>query len=76
MREQTDRPLVAYPNSGESYDAQAKHWIGTAECRRFADSVLEWHRSGARLIGGCCRTTPEDVREIRAQCGPLSAPVI
>ena len=76
MREQADKPLMAYPNSGESYDARAKRWMGTTECRRLADSALEWYRAGARLIGGCCRTTPEDVSEIRAQLGLLKASMI
>jgi homocysteine S-methyltransferase len=82
MREHADRPLIAYPNSGENYDARAKRWMhtaergGTAECPRFADSVLEWYRAGARLIGGCCRTTPEDVSGIRAQLGLVKASMI
>jgi homocysteine S-methyltransferase len=26
--------------------------------------LREWYEAGARLIGGCCRTTPEDIRVI------------
>jgi homocysteine S-methyltransferase len=65
MASATDRPLLAYPNSGESYDATTKRWSGRAEAS-FADPMAEWVESGARLIGGCCRTTPQDIRSIRA----------
>jgi homocysteine S-methyltransferase len=26
----------------------------------------EWYENGARLIGGCCRTTPDHIREVKA----------
>ena len=29
---------------------------------------------GARLIGGCCRTSPADIRALRAQLPSLSLP--
>lgn len=28
-----------------------------------------WYESGARLVGGCCATTPEQIRRIRAEFG-------
>ncbi len=64
MRTQTDKPLLAYPNSGEAYDAGAKRWTGEARCLSLSAQVVDWHAAGARLIGGCCRTTPGDIREI------------
>lgn len=30
----------------------------------FAHLVPQWIDAGARLIGGCCRTTPDDIRTI------------
>jgi homocysteine S-methyltransferase len=70
LRASTDKPLVAYPNSGERYDAAARAWHGTAHVRPFADFAQDWYAAGARLIGGCCRTTPEDIRALRARCAP------
>jgi len=66
MRERTDKPLAAYPNSGERYDALRKSWSGEAVRTSFGDYAREWYRAGARLIGGCCRTTPDDIRAIYA----------
>jgi len=69
MRPHTDKPLLAYPNSGERYDAAAKRWhgsgSGSGSGASFAAQAHEWYDAGARLIGGCCRTTPADIRAIR-----------
>ncbi len=66
MRSRTDKPLLAYPNSGERYDAAAKSWHGHTGLVSFAEQSQSWHAAGARLIGGCCRTTPRDIAAIRA----------
>ena len=29
--------------------------------RSYADQAMDWAEGGARLIGGCCRTTPADI---------------
>jgi homocysteine S-methyltransferase len=67
MRGETDRPLVIYPNSGECYDATAKRWSGEIGGLQFGASARDWYAQGARLIGGCCRTGPEDIRAVK-QC--------
>jgi homocysteine S-methyltransferase len=65
MRDHTDKPLLVYPNSGEHYDAGAKRWRGRTDATPFAEQARHWHAAGARLIGGCCRTTPDDIRSLR-----------
>jgi len=56
-----DFPLVAYPNSGEKWSAD-KRWSGE---KTMSDYFLKaWIDSSARIIGGCCRTTPEDTAKI------------
>jgi homocysteine S-methyltransferase len=65
MRGQTDKPLLAYPNSGELYDADARCWRGSAHTVPIAAQAGAWCAAGARLIGGCCRTTPADIRALR-----------
>jgi homocysteine S-methyltransferase len=59
------KPLVVYPNAGESYDAITGDWSGPPAIdwvRRYLDGFVE---AGARVIGGCCRTGPEAIAEIR-----------
>jgi len=61
----TDKPLVAYPNSGELYDIATCTWQ-SSEAGIIEEAALGWHARGALLIGGCCRTTPATIRGIRA----------
>jgi homocysteine S-methyltransferase len=58
----TGKPVVVYPNSGETWDAGARAWAGRST---FApDEVRGWRESGARLIGGCCRVGPEAITSL------------
>ncbi|WP_298817565.1 homocysteine S-methyltransferase [Chloroflexus sp.] len=64
IRSVTTKPIVVYPNSGEAYDPVAQCWIGVAEIDNFAAQARQWYAAGARLIGGCCRTTPDHIRAL------------
>ena len=66
----TDKPVVAYPNSGERYSATTKAWSGDA-FGDWGDLGRSWRRAGARLVGGCCRTGPAHVRALRNALGPF-----
>ena len=56
-------PSVVYPNSGEQWDAGT---LGPGPDRpaSSAEDVQAWVDAGARLIGGCCRVTPDDIRAL------------
>ncbi|KAF2787296.1 Homocysteine S-methyltransferase [Melanomma pulvis-pyrius CBS 109.77] len=61
----TSKPLVVYPNSGEQWNAESRSWQGERnKGAQLAERTKEWWNAGARLIGGCCRTTPEDINII------------
>lgn len=60
----TDKPILVYPNLGESYDATKNDWDGHAAVEAFGEEAKSWYEAGARMIGGCCRTTPEDISVI------------
>ena len=59
------KPLLTYPNSGETYNGLTKTWHDDPEQER---SLLEnsklWKNQGVRLFGGCCRTRPEDIAQL------------
>jgi homocysteine S-methyltransferase len=62
VRSASDRPVVCYPNRGSFWDPMRKTW--TDPPRQDMRSPLrpaEWRAAGARLIGGCCGTTPDDI---------------
>jgi homocysteine S-methyltransferase len=61
----TPKPLVIYPNSGERWDAVRRRWVPGEGPFDFGAGARRWIERGARLIGGCCRTSPETIRTIR-----------
>ena len=58
---------MAYPNSGERWDADARRWRGGSAFD--AGLATGWERSGARLIGGCCRVGPAGIAAVAAELG-------
>lgn len=67
-RAESRKPIVVYPNSGEGWDVTSKSWTAAEKKQEsLGSSCRLWHDLGARLIGGCCRTGPEDVRKIRQE---------
>ncbi|WP_218027764.1 homocysteine S-methyltransferase [Halobacillus faecis] len=62
LKEHTDKPVLIYPNSGETYDPDSNTWHGEGSTVCFDDASERWIDKGASIIGGCCRTTPEHIR--------------
>jgi len=62
----TTKPIVVYPNSGQHWDAERRAWTGRSSTAAFGTLARGWYRRGARWIGGCCGTTPEDIAQLRA----------
>lgn len=66
FKELTKKAIVVYPNSGEVWDGRAKKWL-SSKCfgdGKFESFATRWRDSGAKLIGGCCRTTPSTIRAV------------
>lgn len=63
----TGRPGVAYPNSGQSWDAAGRCWVG--ESTFDAGLVRSWLDAGVRLVGGCCRVGPADIASLADAMG-------
>jgi homocysteine S-methyltransferase len=64
---ETSGPSVAYPNSGQGWDAEHRRWTGTSAFE--AGAVTGWVAQGARLVGGCCRVGPGDIAAVAAELG-------
>jgi homocysteine S-methyltransferase len=69
-RPATDLPLVAYPNAGEKYDAVTKAWAPGAGTTDLPAAVRAWRDDGARVLGGCCRTGPGIIADLRRALTP------
>jgi 5-methyltetrahydrofolate--homocysteine methyltransferase len=57
FRKNTHLPLLAQPNAGQP-ELENNRTVFKLEPESFAEGVLECVKAGARLVGGCCGTTP------------------
>ena len=59
----TDLPIIAKPNAGLPDPVTGEYMIGPEDFAREASKFAE---HGAKLVGGCCGTTPEYIKALRA----------
>lgn len=57
-----DFPLIVYPNSGEIWDTNTG-WSG-GNAKPIKEYLKCFVNSNVKYIGGCCRTTPNDIQDI------------
>ena len=58
----TTLPLIVKPNAGLPDGATGRYSIGPEE---FAQQMAKFKGIGARIVGGCCGTTPDYIRELK-----------
>lgn len=68
-------PLIAKPNAGlpKLIDGKTVFSMGAAEFGSHVDALLE---AGVSLIGGCCGTSPEYIKEIKERVDHFEKPNI
>jgi len=64
LRGCTDVDLLAYPNRGERWSQASRRWEPDGELPRLAGFAARYLAAGATVLGGCCRTTPGDIRAL------------
>ena len=64
-------PVVAYPNRGADWDAQAKAWTGGTDVD-MAEVATDLVDAGAAIVGGCCGTGTAEVRAIATALGVIT----
>ena len=62
IKSSTDLPLIVKPNAGLPDSTTGLYSIDAAE---FARQMAPFKEIGAKIIGGCCGTTPDYIRELR-----------
>jgi homocysteine S-methyltransferase len=66
-RAATAKPLIAYPNDGDMWDARDRRWVAADRDGRFEPAaVASWVGLGAAWLGGCCGTGPADIAALAA----------
>jgi homocysteine S-methyltransferase len=58
------KPAIAYPNAGETWDADNHAWVGTSSYD--LAFVPAWRAAGAEHLGGCCRIGPATIAALAA----------
>ena len=65
MAEKSTAPLSAQPNAGIPRDVEGRN-IYLSSPEYFAEYAKRFVNTGVRVLGGCCGTTPEHIRAMRA----------
>ena len=63
LKSATNKPILAQPNAGKPQLVDDKTVFEMAPAD-FASGITECLHAGARLVGGCCGTTPEHIRAV------------
>ena len=76
MKSDVGKAIIVYPNSGEEYCGHNNTWKSNADFdiknTRFSELAVQWAKQGAQIIGGCCRTGPEDILSLAEYAKTLS----
>lgn len=68
--------VIAYPNAGEQWDADAGAWLPRSRQLHGGNAVAwlaTWQAAGVDMIGGCCRVDPSIVQQWREHVGASGA---
>ena len=60
----TQKPIFAYPNGGGTYDPETKSW-SQSDKANWTEFTKICEKLNVKVRGGCCRTTPDDIKAIR-----------
>jgi len=65
LKENSNKKILIYPNSGEIYNNKDKDWYGE---KYFDNSMIKkWLALSPDIIGGCCRVGFEDIQNMRKE---------
>ena len=71
----TPRRLSAQPNAGQPRDVEGRN-IYLCSPEYMASYARRFILHNVRLVGGCCGTTPEHIRQMKAAVRGLAAPAV
>ena len=70
-----DKLMSAMPNAGYPHVEEGRTYYDSAPAY-YAQQVMECVKAGARIVGGCCGTTPEHIRQIARLLGTPMPPCV
>lgn len=69
IKENVSIPVIAKPNAGMPTIDNQGNAIYSMDAKSFAEHMKVLIENGASVVGGCCGTTPEFIREISRSLG-------
>ena len=63
IKQQTKLPISAKPNAGKP-KLEGGKTVYPTDKRTFANDIKQMINNGANIVGGCCGSTPEFIKEI------------
>jgi 5-methyltetrahydrofolate--homocysteine methyltransferase len=70
LRSATNLPVLAQPNAGKPR-LQDGETVFDMTPAAFAEGIRECIHAGAKLVGGCCGTTPDHIRAVACMMGGM-----
>ncbi|MCG3126566.1 MAG: Homocysteine S-methyltransferase [Phycisphaerae bacterium] len=68
LRDLTRLPLAAYGHIGNPEPICGWSFSSAMTPEEYARHAVEWLEAGARIVGGCCGTTPAHIAAVRRVC--------
>jgi homocysteine S-methyltransferase len=65
LKDNSNKKILIYPNSGEIYNNKDKDWYGEKYFDR--SMIKKWLALSPDIIGGCCRVGFEDIKNMRKE---------
>ena len=65
LKELTNKPISAKPNAGQPRLDQNNRAVYDQPIKDFVSDIREIIQIGAKIVGGCCGTSPETIKEIK-----------
>ena len=72
MAEVTSIPIIAKPNAGLPSLDGSGNTVYDMEAEEFGRHMRDIITAGASIVGGCCGTTPDYIRALRASVGDMT----
>lgn len=66
LREMTKRPVAVYAHLGNPEPITGWSFSSEVSPVEYGKYARQWWSQGANIVGGCCGTTPEHVRAVKA----------
>lgn len=65
-------PLSVKTNTTEVFNPQTKQWEPSGDAKTLPEYCKEWLQLGVKYIGGCCRTSVQDIVNFREEIEKFS----